>query len=67
MVDMIVDRSRQVWWPSDDGTAGYRGRWGQRVAADPLPHRAGVKFPEFWKMFLIALEQGFGDRSLTRP
>ncbi len=67
MVDIIVDRSRQVWWPSDDGTAGYRGRWGQRVASDPLPHRAGVKFPEFWKMFLIALEQGFGDHSLTRP
>jgi hypothetical protein len=32
-----------------------------------VPHRAGVKFPEFWKMMLTALEQGFGDGSLTRP
>lgn len=64
---LIVDRNNQVWWPSDDGTKGFRGRWGQRVAPDPLPHRAGVKFPEFWKMFLLALEQGFGDGSLTRP
>lgn len=65
--NFIVDRTQQVWWPSDDGRSGYRGRWGQRVTSDPLPHRAGVRFPEFWKMFLTALEQGFGDGSLTRP
>jgi hypothetical protein len=65
--DFVVDRTTQVWWPSDDGTKGFRGRWGQRVASDPVPHRAGVKFPEFWKMMLTALEQGFGEGTLTRP
>ena len=65
--DFIVDRATQVWWPSDDGTAGFRGRWGQRVASDPVPHRAGVKFPEFWRMFLTALEQGFSEKTLARP
>lgn len=65
--DFVVDRSNQVWWPSDDRKKGFRGRWGQRVASDPVPHRAGVKFPEFWKMMLTALEQGFGDGSLSRP
>ncbi|MGE5695259.1 MAG: hypothetical protein ACM4D3_08465, partial [Candidatus Sericytochromatia bacterium] len=64
---LIVNRHDQVWWPSDDGSGGFRGRWGQRVASDPLPHRAGVKFPKFWKMFLTALEQGFSDQSLDRP
>ena len=65
--DFVVDRATQIWWPSDDGTKGYRGRWGQRVASDPVPHRAGVKFPDFWRMFLTALEQGFGDGKLPRP
>jgi len=65
--DFVVDRANQVWWPSDDGTKGFRGRWGQRVASDPVPHRAGVKFPEFWKMMLTALEQGFGEGKLPRP
>ncbi len=65
--DFVVDRATQVWWPSDDGTKGFRGRWGQRVATDPVPHRAGVKFPEFWKMMLTALEQGFGEGTLPRP
>lgn len=64
--DFIVDRGAQVWWPSDDGTAGFRGRWGQRVTADPLPRRAGVHFPEFWKMFLTALEDGFSSGALPR-
>lgn len=65
--DFVVDRAAQVWWPSDDGTTGFRGRWGQRVTSDPVPHRAGVKFPEFWKMMLTALEQGFGEGTLPRP
>lgn len=65
--DFVVDRGTQVWWPSDDGKKGFRGRWGQRVTTDPVPHRAGVKFPDFWKMMLSALEQGFGDGSLPRP
>ena len=64
--DFVVDRSAQVWWPSDDGTAGFRGRWGQRVTADPLPRRSGVHFPEFWKMFLTALEDGFSSGALPR-
>ena len=64
--DFVVDRSVQVWWPSDDGTAGFRGRWGQRVTADPLPRRSGVHFPEFWKMFLTALEDGFSSGALPR-
>jgi hypothetical protein len=53
--NFIVDRQAQVWWPSDDGTMGYRGRWGPRVALDPFKRRAGMRFPEFWRMFLIAL------------
>ena len=65
--DFVVDRAAQAWWPSDDGTKGFRGRWGQRVTSDPVPHRAGVKFPEFWKMMLTGLEQGFGEGTLPRP
>jgi hypothetical protein len=53
--NFIVDRQAQVWWPSDDGTAGYRGRWGPRVALDPFNRRAGMRFPEFWRMFFVAL------------
>ncbi len=26
--DFLVDRERQVWWPSDDRTSGFRGRSG---------------------------------------
>lgn len=64
--DFVVDRGTQIWWPSDDGTTGFRGRWGQRVTADPLPRRSGVHFPEFWKMFLTALEEGFSSGALPR-
>ena len=53
--DFIVDRSKQVWWPSDDGKSGYRGRWGPLVVDDPFHRRAGMRFPEFWKMFFIGL------------
>jgi hypothetical protein len=65
--DFVVDRGTQIWWPSDDGTKGFRGRWGQRVTSDPLSRRAGPRFPEFWKMFLTALESGFSEGTLTRP
>jgi hypothetical protein len=54
--DFIVDRATQPLWPSDDGRQGFRGRWGQRVETDPFTRRAGVRFPEFWRMFLLALE-----------
>ncbi len=53
--DFIVDRSTQVWWPSDDGKSGYRGRWGPLVVNDPFHRRSGMRFPEFWKMFFIGL------------
>jgi hypothetical protein len=53
--NFIVDRQAQVWWPSDDGTSGYRGRWGPPVALDPFNRRAGMRFPEFWRMFFVAL------------
>ncbi|MFZ1985351.1 MAG: hypothetical protein WAU91_13115 [Desulfatitalea sp.] len=53
--DFIVDRSTQIWWPSDDGKSGYRGRWGPLVANDPYRRRSGMRFAEFWKMFFVAL------------
>lgn len=56
--DYLVDRATQIWWPADDGDGGFQGRWGQRVEADPLPRRAGMRFPQFWKMFLMAIADG---------
>ena len=53
--NFIVDRPAQIWWPSDDGKSGYGGRWGPLVANDPLRRRSGMRFPEFWKMFFVAL------------
>jgi hypothetical protein len=57
----IVDRVstdpnvRQIWWPSDDRKSGFLGRWGPRVTKDPKGRRAGMVFPDFWKMFFEAL------------
>jgi hypothetical protein len=56
--DFLADRASQVWWPGDDGQTGYRGRWGQRVENDPVPRRCGMRFPEFHKMFFMALADG---------
>jgi hypothetical protein len=56
--DFIVDRDRQVWWPKDFGAGGFQGRWGPRVENDPLGRRAGMRFPAFWRMFFLALENG---------
>ena len=56
--DFLVDRATQVWWPADDGRGGFQGRWGQRVEADPLPRRSGMRFPQFWKMLLMAIADG---------
>jgi hypothetical protein len=53
--DFIVDRESQIWWPSDDGKSGYRGRWGPLVADDRFKRRSGMRFPEFWRMFFVAL------------
>lgn len=54
--NFIVDRATQPWWPSDDGRSGFRGRWGQRVETDPYTRRCGVHFPQFWLLFLYAME-----------
>jgi len=57
---MRVDRTnqnavlRQIWWPGIQGFTGYSGRWGPRVTNDPKARRAGMKFPEFWEMFMTA-------------
>jgi hypothetical protein len=56
--DFMVNRAKQVWWPSDDGAGGFRGRWGQHVTSDFLPRRSGPKFPDYVKMFLLALADG---------
>ncbi len=58
---IIVDRAnadpnvRQIWWPSDDRKSGYLGRWGTRVTRDTKTRRAGMVFPDFWKMFFERL------------
>lgn len=56
--DFIVDRATQVWWPSDGGEKGFRGRWGQQVTSDFLPRRSGPRFPDYVSMFLKALAAG---------
>lgn len=48
--------SRPVWLPSDDAeTPSFRGRWGNRVQNDPFNRRSGMRFPEFWLMFVASL------------
>jgi hypothetical protein len=48
--------SRPVWLPSEDPNApSFRGRWGNRVENDPFNRRAGMRFPEFWSMFINAI------------
>jgi hypothetical protein len=64
--DFIVDRDTQVWWPHDDNERGFRGRWGQRVSDDPLPRRAGPKFPNYVDMFLRGLADGI-TRGFFKP
>jgi len=56
--DYIVNRDEQRFWPNPDMELGYRGRWGQRVTSDFLPRRAGPKFPDFFKMFMMGLADG---------
>jgi hypothetical protein len=53
--DFLVDRQTQIWWPRDDGGSGYYGRWGPLVTDDRYQRRSGMRFPEFWRMFLLAL------------
>ena len=56
----IVDRKSQPWWPSADTKSGFNGRWGQHVAVDKLSRRAGPRFPNYARMFLLAFADGDG-------
>jgi hypothetical protein len=50
--DRLVDRSSQIWWPSDSQRKGYDGRWGVRCENDPNNRRSGIKFPDFRRALL---------------
>jgi hypothetical protein len=56
--DFMVDRDKQLWWPSYSGETGFRGHWGPRVEKDPFHRRVGMRFPAFWAMFFRALAAG---------
>jgi hypothetical protein len=56
--DYLVNRDEQRFWPNPDNELGYRGRWGQRVTSDFLPRRAGPKFPDYFRMFMMGLAAG---------
>jgi hypothetical protein len=56
--DFLVDRAKQLWWPADAGEGGYRGRWGPRVEHDQFARRAGMRLPQFWRMFFLAFANG---------
>jgi hypothetical protein len=49
--------SRPPWLPSDNHASGFRGRWGNRVTADPQSRRAGMEFMEFWQLSLLAFRK----------
>jgi hypothetical protein len=53
--DFVVNRDMQVWWPSYNETAGFRGGWGPFVTDDPQKRRRGMMFPQFWKLFFIGM------------
>ena len=54
--EFFVDRETQGLWPGDpEFPKSYPGRWGPRVVLDPDPRRAGMKFPNFWRMFFDEL------------
>ena len=57
--DFLVDRAQQCWWPANaEGRGHYGGHWGPLVEKDPFGRRAGMRFPDFWKLFFLALEDG---------
>jgi hypothetical protein len=66
---MVVDRSTQDWWPAQNRLrgGGFTGRWGQNVTLDPLARRAGPRFPEYWRLFLLALEDGKTKKAFDFP
>ncbi|KWX23474.1 hypothetical protein AFM11_14430 [Mycolicibacterium wolinskyi] len=66
--DFIVDRAVQAWWPSDPDPYYPddpipRFRWGPPVEFDPLSRRAGMRFPDFWKMFFLGIADGQANKS----
>jgi hypothetical protein len=63
--DYLVDRQTQRWWPNPDMETGFRGRWGQRVTSDFLPRRAGPRFPDYLKVFFLALAAGYASKQFT--
>ena len=67
--EMLVDRSTQDWWPPENRMrgVGFTGRWGQNVNFDPLARRAGPRMPEYWRLFLLALEDGKTKKAFDFP
>jgi hypothetical protein len=51
----IVNRGTQIWWPTRNDRRGYDGRWGHNVDHDPNFRRSGMRTPQFWLMFMMAL------------
>jgi hypothetical protein len=52
----VNQNARPVWLPSEEpNKPSFKGRWGNRVVSDPFNRRAGMRFPEFWAMFLEAI------------
>lgn len=70
--DFIVDRMQQQYWPPEPNTdaasvqpqGSFSGRWGPRVENDPLSRRVGQRFPDFWKMFFLAIADGQANDTL---
>jgi hypothetical protein len=42
----------------------FSGMWGPRVETDPLSRRVGQRFPDFWKMFFLAMADGQANDTL---
>jgi hypothetical protein len=69
--DSIVDRTQQQFWPPEPNNGSalqpqgwFSGRWGPRVETDPLSRRVGQHFPDFWKMFFLAIADGQANDTL---
>jgi hypothetical protein len=65
--DFTVDRATQILWPGDPFYKGYTGRWGPRVEADQQTRRAGMRFPNFWRMFFDELVRSDPPKPLPPP
>jgi hypothetical protein len=69
--DSIIDRTQQQFWPPEPHNDSamrpqgwFSGRWGPRVQTDPLNRRVGQHFPDFWKMFFLAIADGQANDTL---